>query len=1198
MKQVGPYLLQQELYGDDISRTFLAVDTRADQPVELLCFAVQAEQEIDLYLRVQRELQLIAALEDAPILPIETVGIDAGVCYAAGPALGGGPLDEASLPLPLEKSLYVARRVAAALDAVHALGLVHGDLKPEHVRFAADGAAYLGGFGRYKCLQAAAAQNPHLVAGALGYRAPEHDIRDAPAGAAADIYALGMLTFHMLGGQLPFRARTPLGWAAHHLLSPPPDVREWRPGIPAHVALAVQRALHKDPARRFASAGGFLAALENPAAASPPAAEKRPYWALHLERRTPRPPLWRRLALPGVMLLITLLLAVVALAPWLSVPRLDVLQTAAAPPPALALADGTPPTATPLPAGSRTAPAGTPTALPGGTAAPAAAASASAAATPSPAPTSPPASLLPSATPWQPSIPTLELSLPTPLGGGAYEIQYGDTLFDIASRLGVNLSYLMGINGMECSSRLYPGKSLTVPPAEIVTYPQPKGALTSRTIGQAAMLHTLECAGQAADVAFSPDQQLLAVAQENDILLWRLSDWKPVRRLAEHRRPVTRLRFSPDGRLLATGGVDGTLYIWQVSDGSVLWTGRAHRAEITDLAFSPDGAWLVSASLDRSVRVWSTADWQAAHQQDGYAAYSVAFSPDGALLAVGYSDRVLLLSLPGFTLARELAATSVPHNLAFSPDGLLLASNGDLWQVSDGLHIYQWPESTHRIAFTADGLALLVGRTVWSIPNGRQAAVLEFPLPVSERAAYAAESIAFSPDQRMLAIANQDGVAVMALTEAPPAASASAPTHRVQPGDTYFNVAAAHDAPLSDFLEANALTCENVPFVSQLVTLPPAQPPWGSGLRLLEADTFPALRSLRSLDMTCALPPGELRFSPASDALVSGLGMWKLAQGSLLVQGADRGQLPLDEETAMPGAVLRFSPDGSLVAEPNENRILLWSSLDGRFQRALEGHTGRVRALAFDMHGGVLASAGVDKTIRLWRVSDGALLDTIEGYTADELAFTPDGRILLSVAGDTARFWPVEINDLGEVQAAFLNKQSGEPLYTLQGLYWAYHLSPDGRYLGYVACQEGTVARCAQQVLNLYRLDRGVIAHTFYGVKESIQDFAFSPDGSQVAIATDNAVLLWDIEAETRLHQLIGERKLAEFVDALLYTPDNRYLLTVVNRSRLRFWDVLSGQAVAEVSIPEMRAVVLSPDQHLLAVLVGERISLWGVMEP
>ncbi len=1198
MAQIGSYTIQQRLYGDEISYTCLA--SHGERQVEMTCFPVREDLEIAFYVRLQRELELIAALEDVPLLPIEETGVDAGVCYVVHPALGGAPLTEDQFPLSLEKTLYIARRISQALDALHRLGLVHGDLKPEHIRLDAQDQVYLTGYGRWKCLQAQASSVPHLVAGALGYRAPEYDIHDVEPGPAADVYSLGMLVFHLLSGQLPFQPHTPLGWATNHLLSPPADIREWRPGTPEHVAAALQRAMHKNPAQRFASAGDFLAALENQHPISVPGREKRqPYWAEHLERRVPRPSVWRKLALPLSMLGITVGLFLIVIGAWLMPVhlRIDSPLPVSAP----QVAANLPAEGEPSPQVTHPPPTASPTpALPGDAAvsmvtpSPTVAASAQETETPettlSPTPG-------PTATPWYTPLPTVALLISPSPESADYTIQYGDTLFDIAGYTRVALENLMGVNAMECSSRLYPGKSLLVPPPSDVEFPQPRAVLDTNTILHVDLLHAMPCTTDVADVAFSPDQQLLAVAQQTDILLWQLDAWLPLRRLREHRRPVTRIAFSPDSTQLVTGGVDGTLFVWQVSDGAVLWNSRAHRGEITDLAFSPAGDFLVSTSLDRTVRVWNTADWQVVHEESGYAAYSAAFSPDGSLLAVGYSDRVLLFSVDGFALVKELPATSVPHNLAFSHDGLLLASNGDMWQVADGRHIYQWPESTHRVAFTPDDLSLLIGRTVWQVSNGLQQGEIPFPLPISQRAAYAAESIAFSPDMRMLAIGNQDGAVVMALLTDAPQVTAQGRPYRLKEGDTFFNVAAAHDMPLSTFLSTNALSCDNVPFTNQLVHLVVPHKAWGSGLRVLDKNTFSSMQELTQLDMTCALPPGELRFSPASDALVSGLGMWKLAQGSLLVQGTDRGQLPLDEETAMPRAVLLFSPDGSLVAEPNENRILLWSSLDGRFQRALEGHTDRVTAMAFDLHGGVLASAGLDKTLRLWRVSDGTLLDTLPGYTAESLAFTPDGTTLLSVAGDTVRFWALDINDLGDVQASFLDKKSGTPHDSLPGVHWAQHLSPDGQYLGYVACEDGTVSNCKQQVLNLYSVQRGVIAHTFYGVKSTIQDFAFSFDASQVAIATDNAVVVWNIEDEERVQQFIPDRKWAEFVNTLFYTPDDAYLVTVGSNRRIRFWDVRTGDLISTLRVPDIRSVALSPDQHILAVLAGNEIELYGVLQ-
>jgi Protein kinase domain len=173
----------------------------------------------------------------------------------------GGPLDP-------ERAVRVVSQVASALDAAHALGLVHRDVKPANVLLASGDHAYLTDFGLTKRLtaDADATETGHLV-GTLNYVAPEQ-IRAAGIDPRTDVYALGCVLFHSLTGRAPFADldREAKLWA--HLSEAPPSVG---PAVPAAFDEVISRAMAKRPEDRFESAG----ALARAAAAAAEGEEER-----------------------------------------------------------------------------------------------------------------------------------------------------------------------------------------------------------------------------------------------------------------------------------------------------------------------------------------------------------------------------------------------------------------------------------------------------------------------------------------------------------------------------------------------------------------------------------------------------------------------------------------------------------------------------------------------------------------------------------------------------------------------------------------------------------------------------------------------------------------------------------------------------------------------------------------------------------
>jgi YVTN family beta-propeller protein len=211
--------------------------------------------------RFVRESRLAASIDHPNVIPVYAAGEDDGVLYLAMRCLEGTDLRallRTGGPLEPRRAAAVVAQVASALDAAHERGLVHRDVKPANVLIAGRRPAehvYLTDFGLTKL----SSSDSRLTAsgqfiGTVDYVAPEQ-LRGDQVDGRADVYALGCVLYETLTGQVPFPREDDLAKLWAHMSDPAPSALDVAPEAPAALAALAQRAMEKDPAQRYATAG-------------------------------------------------------------------------------------------------------------------------------------------------------------------------------------------------------------------------------------------------------------------------------------------------------------------------------------------------------------------------------------------------------------------------------------------------------------------------------------------------------------------------------------------------------------------------------------------------------------------------------------------------------------------------------------------------------------------------------------------------------------------------------------------------------------------------------------------------------------------------------------------------------------------------------------------------------------------------------
>ncbi|MEV6182395.1 TIR domain-containing protein [Streptomyces sp. NPDC052015] len=513
------------------------------------------------------------------------------------------------------------------------------------------------------------------------------------------------------------------------------------------------------------------------------------------------------------------------------------------------------------------------------------------------------------------------------------------------------------------------------------------------------------------------------------VRLWDPADGRLIGELPGHRGAVFRARFSPDGTLLATGdmggGRAGTVRVWDVAARRVLHTFTGHAGRVYTLDFHPGGRFLVSGDTEGEVRLWDLASGTGAGLLGGCrgAVYQVLFDPDGTLLAAGDSQGVVRLwrvtpdaDPVAVPLTRQPAEHrgSVwvckfrPHGDAPAPEaGALLVTGANdgvvrIWDPATGQGRRILRGHGRRIgtlSFNADGSLLAAGGNdgvvrLWHAASGRRLRELTGQ---SDRLV----SAVFSPaDPTVLATASSDG-------------------------DLYLWDAGTGEYQREMDVETDHVWAEALSADGDLVATANDDDTVRLWYRATGAHVTTITEHYGRVRSIAFRPDGAVLATGCDDRKVR---LWDLA--------ARRITAVLDGHTDRVYAVA-FAPDGSWLASAAwDGQAVIWR--DGAVAHRLTGHTGKLWTAAAHPLRPLLATAGDDRTVRLWDPRTGRATGVLTGHTGRVLAvaFSPDGSLLASGGEDgTVRLWNVPGGAPATLRATLVGLPGG----------WAA-LSPSGGY--------------------------------------------------------------------------------------------------------------------------------------------------------
>ncbi len=564
-QQLGNYRLLRLLGAGGFAEVYLGEHVYLGTQAAIKVLQTRlAEDERESFLH---EARIVARLVHPHIVRVLEFGVEAEVPFLVMDYAPNGTL-RSRLPrgakLSPESILPYVKQIADALQYAHAQGLVHRDVKPENMLLGREDEVLLSDFGIALIAQSARFESTQEVFGTASYMAPEQI--QGKAEPASDQYALGVVLYEWLSGEVPFHGSfTEL--CSQHLFTPPPPLHERVPGISPAIEVVVEKALAKQPNQRFPDVLVLASALEEACQLEQPPASG-------LE------PTVRR---PGVP------------APSASDPAYDPTRASADLPPV----DGQrkegssiPPTqAVPIPTPELPVLPTPPSVdskrkhvlsrreviLGAGAAGLAIVGSV--------------IGFVLSRRGPSPSASTTRFTAPPSPSPSASSPPLGTTLLTYRGHTGAVYAAAWSPNGQYIASA---SADTTVRVWNITS-----GETLYTYHGHAGLYNSVYAVGWAAN-----GRRIASGGADRTVQVWDASTGNPAIVYRGHSTRVLTLAWSPDARFIASGGADRTVQVWDATTGKLIYLYPGHTDTVYTLAWLPDGKSIASGSADKTVRVW------------------------------------------------------------------------------------------------------------------------------------------------------------------------------------------------------------------------------------------------------------------------------------------------------------------------------------------------------------------------------------------------------------------------------------------------------------------------------------------------------------------------------------------------------------------------------------------------------------------
>ena len=621
------------------------------------------------------------------------------------------------------------------------------------------------------------------------------------------------------------------------------------------------------------------------------------------------------------------------------------------------------------------------------------------------------------------------------------------------------------------------------------------------------LLRILPHAGRVDSVAFSPDGKIILTGGGDFAAkMWDARTGKPVGEPLKHRGFVWAVAFSSDGKTILTGSDDRTAQLWDARTGKAVGEPLQHGGGVWAVAFSPDGRTALTGSFDGTARLWDAADGHLVGEpmRHGGPVLSVAFSPDGETVLTGSDDRTARLwdARTGDPIGLPMVHDDRVRSVAFNP-----VNETILTGCEDGTARF-WDAASHQpieppltqqkgvvVKFSPDGKTVLTGSQdgtarLWSAETHR--AIGD---PLTHQAV--AWVLAFSPDGRTVLTGCEDG---RCGSGTPPTAGPWGTCCRHQSG-----VWAAAFSP-----DGKTVLAVGMDGTARLWSTPTGK----SGEITVEL-------AQRNLAMAFSSDAQFVMIGSEGDNKVT---VWDIA-------GARPRGRPMPHDSPVTGVA--FSRDGqTLVTACEDGTGWLWDAA-GNLKCKLLGHGNRIFAVAFSPDGETVLTGSDDKSARLWNARTGEPIGPPMQHPAavQAVAFSTDGEKFLTGCDDkTARLWDFATRE-----------PIGPPLPHDTGV-CAVAFSPDRSRLftgGYVRAWLWDVS-AARHVGPAMR-------H-----RSAVEAVAFSPGGKAILTgAWDSNAWLWDAETAQPLGPPLRH---PEVVMATAFSRDGKTMLTGTSAGTVRIW--------------------------------------------